>query len=209
MPHDALEVVKLRNNFYKDSYRKVILALLISLVAIVVLIIAIIFLEATEPTPKYFAATDSGRIIKLVPLNQPNLSDKAVLQWASEAVVSVYSYNFVNFRRAFQTSKQYFTKSGWTSFLKALSASKNLKAVQDQKLIVSAVLQGAPIVRSEGQLRGRYTWVVQMPVLVTYQSSTDQSTQTFLVTLRIKRISTLDNNYGIGISEFIVRQREG
>lgn len=207
MPYDPLETVKMRNEFYRDGYRRVLMILLASFVAIIGLIIIVIVLVLSQPAPKYFAATDSGRIIPLVPLNEPNLQDKALLQWASEAVTSIYSYNFVNFRRVFENNKQYFTTEGWTSFLKALTDSQNLKAVQEKKLIVSAVLTGAPIVRSEGQLQGRYTWVVQMPVLVTYQSANEQSSQNFIVTLKIRRISTLDNVYGVGISEFIAEQR--
>ena len=207
MVYDGLERVKLRNDFYRDSYRKIIVALVCSLVVIICLVGVIFLLIESKPSPKYFAATNSGRIIPLIPLNQPNLKDKAVLQWASEAVTSIYSYNFVNFRRVFQNNKQYFTSGGWQSFLKALTESQNLKAVQRKKLIVSAVLTGAPVVRSQGEFQDRYTWAIQMPVLVTYQSASEQTSQNFIVTLNIKRVSTLDSVYGIGISEFVAEQR--
>jgi len=206
MPYDALEVVKNRNNFYRDSYRKLLLMLLMSVLAIIGLIVAVVFLVMSRPSPTYFATTDSGRMIPLIPLNQPNLSDKTLLQWASQAVVSVYSYNFVNFRQVFQTNEKYFTTGGWNDFLNALKSSRNLQTVQQKKLIVSAVLSGAPIISSKHLLSGRYTWRVQMPVLVTYQSMSEQFNSSYLITLTIQRVSTLDNIYGVGISSFVVQE---
>ena len=69
MVHDPLELVKLRSNFYRDSYRKVTMALLGSVVIIIALVGLVFFLISTKPIPKYFATTDSGRIIPLIPLD--------------------------------------------------------------------------------------------------------------------------------------------
>lgn len=206
MAYDALEVVKNRNDFYKDSYHKLVLILFTAILAIIGLVVAIVFLVMSRPSPTYFATTDSGRMIPLIPLNQPNLSDKALLQWTSQAVVSVYSYNFVNFREIFQNNEKYFTNDGWQEFLNALKASRNLETVKDKKLIVSAVLSGAPIISSKNVFNGRYTWQIQMPVLVTYQSMSEQFNSSYLITLTIQRVSTLDNIYGVGISSFVVQE---
>ena len=75
-------------------------------------------------------------------------------------------------------------------------------------MVVSAVLTGAPVITNKYvSPAGRYTWEVQMPILVTYQSANDRINQNFLVILEIRRISTLDNVYGVGISKFVARQR--
>lgn len=204
MAQDALEVVKLRNNFYRDSYRKLIVLLFIFVIAILGLVGGIVVLVYERPTPTYFATTDSGRIIALIPLNQPNLSDRSVLQWASTAVVSIFTYNFVNYRQAFQDNKQYFTDPGWRSFLNAVQQSKDLSTVQDKKLVVSAVLSSAPIVTNEYVLNGRYTWKLQLPVMVTYQSLSEDFHDNFVVAMTVQRVSTLDNISGVGISSFVV-----
>jgi intracellular multiplication protein IcmL len=203
MVYDALEAVRHRNTFYRDSYRKLVLAILILLLIAAGLVGAIIGLVTIQPTPTYFAATDTGRIIPLVPLNKPNLPDKAVLQWASEAAVSVYSYNYVDFRKVFQDNKRYFTAEGWKSFTQALSLSANLDMVKAKKYIVSAVLAAAPVITNQYLLHGRYTWKVQMPLLVTFENATERNDQRFLISLTIRRISTLDDIYGIGITQFI------
>ncbi len=207
MAFDALEEVKHRNEFYRDGYRKIIVALMLALLIIVGLVGVLFGVLTTRPTPTYFAATDTGRIIPLVPLNQPNLSDQALLQWASDAVISIYSYNFVNYQKVFQNNKQYFTDAGWTAFLSSVKASNSLSAVLSSKLIVSAVVTGAPVVINRFIFNNNYTWKVQMPITVTMQGAGSPSTQNFMVTLTITRISTLDSVSGVGISQFVSGQQ--
>lgn len=205
MVHDALEMVKLRSDFYRDSYRKLVVALLGMIVIVAALVFVIFLLVANRPTPKYFAATDSGRIVPLIPLDQPNLNEANVLQWASKALMSVYSFDFVHYQETFQNSRQYFTDRGWQAFMDALRNAKTIETVKDRKLIVSAVLNGAPIISNQYILRGRYTWEARVPILVSYQG-TESYSDNLIATLKIQRVSTLDNKYGIGIAEVVMQR---
>jgi intracellular multiplication protein IcmL len=197
MTHDALEQVTLRNNFYRDSYRKLAAALL-ALIAIILALVGIIFYQTAHvPTPKYFATTESGRIIQLTPLNQPNMSN---------AVTSIYDFNFTNFRNQLQNSRQYFTSSGWDAFVNAIKASNLLSTVQDKKLIVSAVLTAAPIVTTQYELGGRYVWKIQMPISVAYQGLAQTFSENYQILVTVQRVSTLDNISGVGINEFVAQR---
>ncbi|HHM0577190.1 TPA: type IVB secretion system apparatus protein IcmL/DotI, partial [Legionella pneumophila] len=192
MAEDALTVVALRNKFYKDSQRKVILALLIAIVVNVVLASLVVYMITHPPAPKYFATSINGRITPLFPLDEPNQSDSAVLQWANQAAIAAFTYNFVNYRDELQASSGFFTAEGWDQFLGALEQSNNLDAVKAKKLVVSAVATRAPIILQKGVLNGRYSWRVQMPILVTYQSASEFTQQNNVVTMLITRVSTLN-----------------
>ena len=161
------------------------------------------------PAPKYFATSINGRITPLFPLNEPNQSDSAVLQWANQAAIAAFTYNFVNYRTELQASSGFFTSDGWDQFLSALQQSNNLDAVKAKKLIVSAVATRAPIILQKGLLNGNYAWRVQMPLLVTYQSASEFSQQNNVVTMLITRVSTLNSPRGIGISQFVVGPANG
>lgn len=204
MAEDALTAVVLRNNFYRDGQRKMIIVLLVSMIinAILALILGYILLH--PPAPKYFATSINGRITPLFPLNEPNQSDSAILQWANQAAIAAFTYNFVNYRSELQASSGFFTPDGWDQFLTALQESNNLDAVKAKKLIVSAVATRAPIILQKGLLNGSYAWRVQMPLLVTYQSASEFSQQNNVVTMLITRISTLNSPRGVGISQFVV-----
>jgi intracellular multiplication protein IcmL len=201
---EVLTQVKLRNEFYRDNYRKIVGALLICIFIIFILIGGITYIITNPPQPQYFATTTNGRIIPLVPLDRPNLSSAALLQWANMAAISVYTYDFVSYRQALQAASDYFTPEGWQNFMQALQSSNNLNAVLAKKLVVSAVATGAPVILQQGLLFGTYTWRVQLPVLVTYQSASEFSQQTVTITMLITRVSTLTTPKGIGIAQFIV-----
>jgi intracellular multiplication protein IcmL len=209
MAEDALTVVALRNQFYKDSQRKVILALLVAIVVNIVLASMLVYILTHPPAPKYFATSINGRITPLFPLDEPNQSDSAVLQWANQAAIAAFTYNFVNYRDELQASSGFFTADGWDQFLNALQQSNNLDAVKAKKLIVSAVATRAPIILQKGVLNGNYSWRVQMPILVTYQSASEFTQQNNVVTMLITRVSTLNSPRGIGISQFVVGPASG
>ncbi|VEB38146.1 protein IcmL (DotI) [Legionella sainthelensi] len=108
MAQDALTTVALRNTFYKDSQRKVVLALLIALLVNIILAFMLVYMITHPPAPKYFATSINGRITPLFPLNEPNQSDSAVLQWANQAAIAAFTYNFVNYRDELQASSGFF-----------------------------------------------------------------------------------------------------
>jgi intracellular multiplication protein IcmL len=204
MADDTLEVVKLRNEFYRDSYRKVVGAVLLAFIIILALVGAFAYLVTHPPMPQYFAITSEGRLTPMVSLDQPNISPSALLQWANTAAIASYTYNFVNYRQELQAASEFFTADGWRAFMDALTRSNNLSAVIAKKLVVSAVATGAPVVLQEGILNGVYAWRVQMPMLVTYQSASQFSQQSVTVTMLITRIPTINSARGIGIAQFVV-----
>ncbi len=209
MAEDALTAVTLRNEFYRDGQRKTMVALLISIIINFILTSLLVYFLTHPPAPKYFATSISGRITPLFPLDEPNQSDSAVLQWANQAAIAAFTYNFVNYRDELQASSGFFTADGWSQFLNALQQSNNLDAVKAKKLIVSAVATRAPIILQKGLLNGIYSWRVQMPILVTYQSASEFSQQNNVVTMLITRVSTLNSPRGIGISQFVAGPASG
>ncbi|WP_133128943.1 type IVB secretion system apparatus protein IcmL/DotI [Legionella nagasakiensis] len=209
MAEDALTAVAMRNQFYRDGQRKIILILLVSMLVNIILGGILTYIVTHPPAPKYFATSINGRITPLFPLNEPNQSDSAVLQWANQAAIAAFSYNFVNYRSELQAASGFFTADGWTQFLNALQQSNNLDAVKAKKLIVSAVATRAPIILQKGVLNNRFSWRVQMPILVTYQSASEFSQQNNVVTMLITRVSTLNSPRGIGIAQFVVGPASG
>lgn len=200
---DAIATVMLRRNFYRDGQRKWIIILTILTASNIVLAAILAYIITHPPEPRYFATSVNGRITPLVALNAPNQSDSAVLQWANQAAIAAFSYNFVNYRSELVASSGFFTAEGWDQFISALASSNNLEAVKAKKLVVSAVATSAPVILQKGILNGRYAWRIQMPMLVTYQSASEFSQQHLVVTMLVSRVDTLNSPRGIGIAQFI------
>ncbi|QRN03148.1 type IV secretion protein DotI [Legionella sp. MW5194] len=204
MPQDALMAVHVRNEYYRKGHRKVMGILLVSLGINLLLAFLLIWIVNNPPAPRYFPTSLNGRVMPLFPLNQPNQSDDAMLAWAGQAAVAAFSYNFVNYREELQASSGFFTADGWRLFLQALEESNNLDAVQAKKLIVSAAAISPPTILRKGLVNDRFTWRVQIPILVTYQSVTEYTQQANMVSMLVTRVSTLNSPRGIGISQFVV-----
>ncbi|OGT07088.1 MAG: type IV secretion protein DotI [Gammaproteobacteria bacterium GWE2_37_16] len=200
---NGLEFVMLRNNFYRDNYRRVVSVLLL-MVLINVALVGIIFYQiANAPTPKYFATGIDGRITPLNSLDMPVISQSELLQWAARAATAANTYDFVNYREALQGVQSYFTADGWRNFEAALRGSRSLELVLERKLVVSAVATGTPVILDQGVIGDRYAWKVQVPILVSYQSASDNTQQAQIVTMIIARVPTLNTPKGIAITSFV------
>lgn len=203
MVDDAAELVRLRNNFYRDNYRRLVLSLMF-LLFIIIFLAGIVFYQIyNRPEPKYFATTTDGRIMQLFPLSEAMLSPSELLQWTHRAAIAAYTYNFVNYRDAMQQLQNQFTPAGWRYYENALKISRTLEMVITKKLVVSAVATGTPVILDQAVVNGVYAWKVQIPLLVTYQSPNEQTQQSMIITIIVSRVPTVDMPKGIAIVSFV------
>src|SRR3989344_3989240 len=207
MSDDALKLVLLRKEFYRDSYRKVVLTFLL-LVVLNTFLAALLIYEGTHPPkPQYFAITDDGRMIDLHPLSDPVVSDGRVLQWSAVAAQKAFELDFLHWRDQLQEASQYFTPDGWKYFLNALQSTNNLKTLTDLNMVSNAVITGAPEIQEKAIVDGHYAWKIQLPLLVTYVNANRTINQPTLVTMVVVRMPVQDTPDQIAINNFIMDTR--
>lgn len=200
--------VIIRNEFYRDGYRSLLKIAILQVVIIIGLLGAMYFvIQVHQPENRYFATTEDGRLVPMVPLNEPNLSTPALMSWVAQASTEVMTFGFNDYRRRLQEASRNFTRPGWESFTTALERSRIIEMVNVNQQVVFAAPQGAPIVLSEGLVAGRYQWQVQLPLVVTYQSGAKTRSDNLLVTLVIVRVPRLENANGVGIEQWIASPR--
>jgi intracellular multiplication protein IcmL len=203
MAENAAELVKLRNEFYRDNYRRVFTALLFMIIVNIVLIGIVYYQLTHRPTPQYFATSSDGKITRLQPLSQPIISARVLLQWANRAAVQAYSFNFASYRKDLQDLQNKFTPLGWRNFEAALKSAKLLETVIAKKLVLHAVATGVPVILDQGVVAGRYVWKVNMPILVNFESVTELSQRPYVITMLISRVSPINYPDGIAITSFV------
>jgi len=208
MSEDVVELVRMRNNFYRDSYRRVTIILLLSMLLNFLLAGGIYYLYKTKPQPIYFATNENGSLLQMIPLDQPYITDDQLLRWSVEAATAAYSFNFLDYQNNLQQARKYFTEEGFKNYYEALQNSGNLSTVQDKRLVVKATVSDIPLITTKGMLNGRYVWKVQVPMIVRYVSAGAEFKQPILVELLIGRVSTLDSAAGVAIAQFVVTDRK-
>lgn len=205
MSDGPLETVILRNDFYRDGYRKSLSIIVFLLISNFLLGFVVLSLYSQKPEAKFFATSSDGRIIPVQPLSVPGLSTAEIVDWTTKAAIKTYSYDFVNYRASLQEVSEMFTGVGWTKFQEALTKSRMLKTVIAQKLVMTAVPTGAPRIVEEGTRNGKYMWKIQIPMLLKLQG-TQNITQPIKVTVLVQRVSLINNPKGIAIVNYVVSE---
>lgn len=204
----GLGAVVLRNEYYRDGYRNLLRVAVVEGFVILGLIALIFFIvQAREPENRYFATTEDGRLVPMVALSEPNLSTPALMSWVAQAATEVMTFGFNDYRRRLQEASRNFTKRGWASFTEALQRSRIIESVEASQQVVTAAPSGAPVLQSEGMVAGRYQWIIQLPLVVTYQSGAKTRTDNLLLTLVVVRVPRLESPNGVGIEQWIAAAR--
>jgi intracellular multiplication protein IcmL len=197
--------VVIRNQFYRDGYRTLIkIALFQAAIILGLLVVVGVFVNTHQPVRTYFATTEDGRVIPMVPLSQPNLTRPALLSWAAQSATETMTFGFHDYRRRLQESSRHFTRRGWASFAQALQDSGMIETVTDNRQVISATPRQAPTILAEGLLaNGVYRWEVEMPMLITYELGQTRRSNNMNIRLVIVRVPKLESTNGVGIEQWI------
>ena len=207
---DAVSTILNRNAFYRDGYRLLLKISLIQAVVIVAMVMAIITMVLTmKPRSVYFATTSDGRIINIVPLNEPYRSSADIIAWTAATAQNVMRFGYHDYRDRLQQVSSNFTPGGWDSFNKALKESGFLDAIDKRKLVVTMDINAAPEITNAFVRNGIYTWYLQMPVTIKFDGDAPPGPITTTLRLQVVRVSTLQNPEGISIEQWVPLNNNG
>lgn len=204
MATEELPLVQLHDDFYRDSFGKVIIILSGLGLALALIASLSLYLYLSKPPPVSFAVDKDWRVQPPVPLNKPYLTQPEVLQWLANVMSTVFVFDFISYNTQLTSYQSYFTTDGWKVFLNQLNIHVNYNNVQTNRQFVNGVPAGAPSIINQGLLSGRYGWWMQMPVIINYVSYSKSYTQTLTLQVLIVRVSTLNNLDGVAIDNIIV-----
>lgn len=197
----ALNDIESKNQFYKQFYQTVILSLIVAFLAVLGLVSIVLYQVTHRPLPTFNAVALNGQVMYLTPFNEPNLSSQALLRWAGKAAVAAYTFDFVNYNKEIALARPYFTDAGWQAYQAAIS--RLIQRVTKDQLFTNGVVAGTPVIANQGELPGHgYSWRVQIPFLVTFQSADQSKSSNYLVAMTIVKVPTSINPEGVGIDQF-------
>jgi len=190
--------------FYRDRFPQLLMAICIAIAVLLVISLIVLYQVFHRPTPLLQARAPNGSLLTLTPHDSPNLAPDTILHWASEAIVAAYTFSFDPTYAAQQAAlaRPYFTKTGWGDYQSSVASL--MRTVVQNQLFVNSVVYNPPIIASQGDIGNGYTWEIQVPLLVTYQSSEKTVRNYYLVLLSIQRVQASENPAGIGINRFVV-----
>jgi intracellular multiplication protein IcmL len=204
MSIDAQELQYAKNKLYRDHYRAALGGALFMGILCAFLVVCLAVLSLYPPQPKYYATTTTGVIVPLHSLSEPVVTKSYLLQWASLSAQMSYNLNFTDYKEQIQSVRPYFTANGFIKYQQALKDSGLLDTVISKKVMMSAIVSGDVVVIRDFIENGRHNWVIQLPMLVTFQSASETRHVHAYVTMRVQRVPVLNAENGIQISDFKV-----
>jgi intracellular multiplication protein IcmL len=209
---EELDIVRLRNDFYRDGFYKIFIVLMMLIIAFGLLVATSAYLFFTKPPPVSFYTDNDLRAFPPVPITEPYVKQADLIQWASEILPKAFTFDFINYNTELKALQQYFTDKGWASLLTQLNTYANANIIQTAKLFVNASAGGAPTIPNQGMLNGRYAWWVQIPLTLHRVTVARHDEMALTVQALVIRVPTLNNLSGIVIDNLVVQavgQKQG
>jgi intracellular multiplication protein IcmL len=191
------------NDFYRRHYHHVIMGLMVLIVIMIVIVGVILYQMFHRPLPVFDAVQAKGERMRLMAYETPNLLSDTILRWASKAATAAYTFDFVSYNKQVAAVRPYFTSAGWSDYLRSVQSL--IDTIVKNQLFISGVVSGPPVISNQGVLPDKgYSWRVQIPFLVHYQSANNESKRHYYVVMTIVRVPTSQSPQGIGIDQFVM-----
>ncbi len=153
---------------------------------------------------KYFMLDQKdNKTYALSSLRNPIITSESLLNWAQLATISLNTFQSSTIETQISHAvEKYFTNAGAKSYLASLKMKGTVNDVVTKLLTITSVVQKPPVILQQGVLLGRYTWKVQIPILITYSSLSEIKVSPQLITLTITVLPSYINPNGLGISQY-------
>ncbi len=197
---DPLRLVMLRNAFYKDNFRKLILVFFVSILLNIAAVLLLIFGSFHKPQAYYFEASNDGKLVFTQPLNEAVFQNTEVLAWVNQTMPILFQVDFLNYRRQYQFLREYFTDYGWMQFIKAITPT--MQMIINQKYTVSAKPADVPSITSQGVVNGVYSWQVQVPLTMIYDLGPQENQKNITYTIIVQRVNNKAGQ-SMGIAQIV------
>jgi intracellular multiplication protein IcmL len=199
MAEKELEIIRLRNDFYRDGFYTIFIALLVTILVLVVLIATSIYLYTHKPPPVTFYTDSDLRAFPLQPVTEPYVKQADLIQWVSEVLPASFTFDFINYQTQLKNLQPYFTPAGWTALTALLEKHIDVKTLQTNKLFVNARAGGAPTIPNQGLIDGRYGWWIRSRMKINYSSLERRYDTSIIIEALVVRVPTTNNLTGIAI----------
>ena len=195
--------VKARNRYmYINNRYSIILATLATVALIVSVISFIYFLKQSVP-PRYVPTDNEMRYFSPIPLSRHEKTDSDIQTFTMSTLKDLFAYDYINYQSQLSKSQDKFTDTGWANFVQSMKRSFTITNVQDNRWISTYRQIGLPRIASKGVGEdGVAYWLVETQGQIVYYGDSNR-TDNVLIRMKIKRVTTLQKESGIGIEGFV------
>lgn len=119
--------------------------------------------DAAMPDAKIGSAPEN-----LVPLEKPHTSSAHIAAWLIDASSELMSFAGPGYAADFAQHTHYFSSEGLQQYQAWLAQKNMLKTLDSGQYKIQTVVQSTPALLNEGAVDGRYRWLYEVPVMISY-----------------------------------------
>ena len=152
------------------------------------------------------------------PLDQRHRPNMEVSKWVQKIVPLLLTYQSGSYELEYADKVKNFSKVGAEEYVAFLHGKNIVETLKTGRYNVSGIVQNYPVIVNEGPVDGRYRWLFQVDVLVTYLDNSmtrysnskedDIITQEFVLTTQFGRVRGVDNEHGLLIETWNIKEAE-
>lgn len=167
------------------------------------------------PKYRYIATSDNQAICQVTPQSTPRVSAADVTNFAKDAVLNSYSYDYVNYRTLInEAASRWYTQNGHRAFMVGLDSSGNLERVIKGRLILRSMATQTPQLEEISPAIGTpQEWTVIVPIAIEFfqgGAETPLSRQEFRASVKVVRTQASANNLrGILVDSVVLMPPRG
>ena len=212
----AYEVV-VRNQSLVLAYRRLAFAALMSMVSAVTCLLVLFLVAGKSVPPNYIPVTQDGRLLPLIPMNQPSVDDGVIGQFALDTITALNNFDYLNWQIQVNKAQNLFVPDSWQTYFQEFEATNIMRTVVERKMIVMGRPSGPVEIQNQGVGQdGVYLWRVAVPIVINYVGhnvergsqrapATDLSSKG-VVTLYIQRVPSALAPNGIAVRAYQYQQ---
>ena len=176
-----------------------------SAIAVLAIFLAL-FLPFARPIHLYYAMTPENTVRRLTGLDMPNMTNRAVLSWATTSITEVMTMGFGDIDVRLPEQRGRFTQEGWDAYIETFEAMKIRETFKQSQLVLTTVPSNTPVIVGQDiNPDNVYQWNVQMPIIMNYATNNNVTRrQRATVSLAIVRVPFEENSFGIAIQNWVL-----
>ncbi|MCF8495210.1 MAG: DotI/IcmL family type IV secretion protein [Alphaproteobacteria bacterium] len=156
-------------------------------------------------------SNDSGGnvIFKDLPLENAHRTREEIGQWLMMSVSETLTFDEYEFGDVPKTNRRFFDESGFRFYRDFLEDQSILKVLRSGKFHMRSIIQEHPLLLNEGPVDGRYRWLFEVPVLLSFidknardYKQTQPINQMMILTVQIGRSDDSPNEHKILIERW-------
>jgi len=160
----------------------------------------------------------SGEAKSITPLHLRHRPNSTITLWVQQVLPTFLTYKADGYNQQYSNKIKNFSQSGAPEYIKFLNDHRFLSTLKSGQYDITGFLNGYPVVINEGSIEGRYRWLYQTSIMVTYIKSgtsdykniedDEAISKEYSLTVQFGRSDDAPNEHGLLVDSWTVKEKK-